>query len=126
MRFLADEHVPWSSIQALRAAGHEVAAVGEETPGAPDSALLGRATHEARALVTFDKGFGARIFQLGELAPAEGVVLFRLERVDVTFITTVILRLAASEGVQLAGQFTVIDEQRIRQRALPPRSRPGV
>ncbi|MGH7720203.1 MAG: DUF5615 family PIN-like protein [Gemmatimonadaceae bacterium] len=76
LRILADEHVPASSIRALREAGHEVAAVGEESPGTPDREILERAVREARLLVTFDKGFGARIFRLGEPAPSEGVVLF--------------------------------------------------
>ena len=127
MRVLADEHVPASSVRALREAGHEAAAVGEESPGAPDRALLERATREGRLLVTFDKGFGARIFRLGEPAPAAGVVLFRLERVDVTFVTAVLLRLVSGGGPRPEGQFTVVDEDRIRQRTLPPpRSRPGV
>ena len=121
-RVLADEHVPASGIRALREAGHDVAAVGEESPGAPDRALLERATREGRLLVTFDKGFGARIFRLGEPAPAEGVVLFRLERVDAAFVTTVLLRLASGEGPRPEGRFTVVDEERIRQRALPPGS----
>lgn len=124
MRLPADEHVPRSSIRALREAGHEVAAVGEETPGAPDSALLERARREGRVLITFDKGFGARIFQTGEAAPGEGIVLFRLERVDVAFVTAVLLRLASGEAVQPRGQFTVVDEERIRQRELPRLSEP--
>lgn len=126
MRILVDEHVPKSSIAALREAGHEVAAVAEETPGAPDEALLARAVHERRALVTFDKGFGARIFQFREPAPAEGVILFRLERLDVSFVTALLLRLLSGEGPLPAGQFTVVDEERIRQRALPPRHRARV
>jgi hypothetical protein len=125
LRVLADEHVPGSSIAAARAAGHVVAAVGEETPGAPDGALLARAVGEGCLLVTFDKGFGARIFKLREPAPAEGVILFRLERVEVEFVTAVLLRLLVGGPPSPAGQFTVVDEERIRQRVLPPRSARG-
>lgn len=40
MRFLADENFPAASVRALRAEGHDVAAVGETQSGAEDSTVL--------------------------------------------------------------------------------------
>jgi hypothetical protein len=36
MRFLADESCDFLAVRALRALGHDVAAVSQITPGAPD------------------------------------------------------------------------------------------
>jgi hypothetical protein len=73
-------------------------------------------------------GFEPTLGFHGDTLPAEGVVLFRLERVEATFVTAVLKRLLSGTGPEPAGQFTVVDEERIRQRALRPprRSRPAV
>lgn len=65
MRFLADENVPLPSVDALRAAGHDVASISRESPGAPDPRVLERAQQEARLLITFDRDFGELIFARG-------------------------------------------------------------
>ncbi|HOD05157.1 MAG TPA: DUF5615 family PIN-like protein [Anaerolineaceae bacterium] len=40
MRFLADENFPLASVQLLRQAGYEVAAIVQDSPGAKDSKVL--------------------------------------------------------------------------------------
>jgi hypothetical protein len=80
---------------------------------------LERAVREGRTLVTFDKGFGARVFHLRERAPVEGIVFFRLDRVDVAFVSAVLIRIATGADLRAAGYFTVIDDERVRQRPLP-------
>lgn len=52
MRFLANENIPAAVVTALRAAGHDVAWVREDAPGAPDDAVLARAVADERVLLT--------------------------------------------------------------------------
>ena len=51
MRFLADENFPAASVRALRAEGHDVAAVGETQSGADDSTVLRIAREQQRVLM---------------------------------------------------------------------------
>jgi predicted nuclease of predicted toxin-antitoxin system len=120
VRFLADEHVPGSTIRALRDAGHQVWAVAEEAPGTPDPELLARAVAEGRVVLTFDRDFGALLFRAGAAAPP-GVIFFRLDVFEPGFVTATVLALVAGAGQGIPGQFTVVDEERIRQRPLTPR-----
>jgi len=56
MNFLADENYPLPSIRRLRLAGHDVAAIIMDSPGAPDKAVLGgggASAPEAVAPVSF-------------------------------------------------------------------------
>ena len=57
MRFLADESVETAVVDAMRAAGHEVAAIAEVDRGAPDVRVLARAERDGALLVTNDKDF---------------------------------------------------------------------
>ena len=54
MRFLANENFPLASVNLLREAGCEVAAVIQDSPGAKDSEVLKRAVTEQRIVLTFD------------------------------------------------------------------------
>jgi predicted nuclease of predicted toxin-antitoxin system len=77
MRILENENVPGPVITEPRERGHDVAAVKETMPGAPDRAVLERARAEARLVFTFDKDFGGLAVRFGLAAPA-GVILLRL------------------------------------------------
>ena len=85
----------------------------------PDPVVMARAGREGRVLVTFDKGFGERIFSGAEPAPSAGVVLFRLDQIDAAFVARVLLQLFSDRQLAPEGRFTVVDGDRIRQRALP-------
>jgi predicted nuclease of predicted toxin-antitoxin system len=74
--FLANENVPGEVVEAARLAGHEVAWIGELSPGADDDAVFAVALAESRVLLTFDKDFGDMAFRQGKTATCE-VVLFR-------------------------------------------------
>lgn len=54
MVFLANENFSLFSIKLLRNAGHNVASVIEETPGAKDLDISKRARRENRIVLTFD------------------------------------------------------------------------
>lgn len=48
MRFLANENVPLASVNLLRQAGYEIAAIIQDSPGAKDLDVLTRAANEQR------------------------------------------------------------------------------
>lgn len=117
MRLLADENIPLASIQALRAAGHEVLAASEIMARALDREVLARAGAEGRVLVTFDRDFGMLAFKHGVSAPA-GIVLLRFVPVTPEEPAAVLLDLLSDSGLTFSGKFTVVDRERIRQRSL--------
>jgi predicted nuclease of predicted toxin-antitoxin system len=57
-RLLADENIPQPAVIALRAAGHDIRAILEDTPGAADEEVLATARAQARILLTFDLDMG--------------------------------------------------------------------
>ena len=118
MRFLADENFPTASVRALRAEGHDVAAVGESASGADDSTVLQIAREQQRVLITFDRDFGVLVFGDGIAAPA-GVVFLRFQPEGPEEPARVMLALVSDAVVNLIGMFTVVDREKIRQRTLP-------
>ena len=120
-RFLADENFPKRSIDLLRDAGHDVAAIRERDRGATDPDVLERASREDRVLLTFDRDFGEMIFLLNLPAPP-GIVYFRLDPNWQTDERAVRLQaLLRDPNASLATSFTVAMENRSRQRSLPTR-----
>jgi predicted nuclease of predicted toxin-antitoxin system len=118
VRFLADENVPLPSVDALRAAGHDVAAVTRENPGLADPRVLEQARVENRILITFDRDFGELVFARG--SPAfPGVIYLRFIPHSPTEPAELLAELAARSDLTFAGFFTVLDRAHLRQRALP-------
>lgn len=108
---------PAPVVAALRQQRHDVAWVLEDAPGSPDSEVLGRAQQDGRVLVTFDKDFGELAFLRG-LAASVGIVLFRITLTSPEHAVRVALAAFASRA-EWAGQFAVVEDDRIRLRALP-------
>lgn len=108
-RLLANENLPAPSIQRLRAAGIEVAAVREDSPGIDDVSVLARAVAEQRWLLTFDMDYGELIFRRG-LAPPPALVLYRLQRFGVEDAALRLLALLDSAEARSGGYFIVLDE----------------
>ena len=54
MRLLANENFPLDAVNALRADGHDVVWIREDSRGAPDGKILLRAQEENRIVLTFD------------------------------------------------------------------------
>ena len=117
MRILANENVPRIVVESLRAAGQEVAWVGDESPGAFDEVVLARALSEARLLVTFDKDFGELVYRRGKEASC-GVALFRLPVMPPEALASFVVQ-ALGQRADWAGHFSVIEVDRIRMRTLP-------
>jgi len=118
MRLLADENFPLPSVRILRQAGHDVAAVVEDMPGAIDRVVLARAVEERCILLTFDRDHSALVYRHGLPAP-EGVIYFRVVPRSPDEPAEQLLRLVATPGLTLEGRLTVVEPGQVRQRILP-------
>lgn len=117
MDFLANENFPLSSIKLLRNAGHNVASVIEETPGAKDLDILKRARRENRIILTFDRDYGELIYRHGSFIPG-GVVYFRFDPSTSEEAAKILSKTLKEGKVSILGKFTVIERDRMRQRTL--------
>jgi predicted nuclease of predicted toxin-antitoxin system len=118
MRLLADENVPGDLVEALASAGHDIEWVRRDSPGLTDAQVLERAQADRRILLTFDEDFGDLAYAVG-LPAGSGVILVRIH---VLRGEEAISRLAGrlSERDDWAGQFSVVESDRVRMRDLPP------
>lgn len=117
MHLCANENLPGDCVTALRDAGHDVLWVRESMPGAPDDIVLARALAEQRLLLTFDKDFGALVFQRGHAA-SNGLVLFRISQPSAQAVAATVTRILSSR-TDWVGQFSVVDDHTVRMRKLP-------
>lgn len=117
MRLIVDESTGAAVVAYLRAAGHDVLAVAEAMPQADDLAILERAEHEARVLVTNDKDFGELAFRFGRTHA--GVLLLRLHEDLSTKRVEIVHAVLDRWADRLPGRFVVATEQGIRFRDQP-------
>lgn len=117
-QYLANENFPLASANLLREAGLAVAIVAKETPGASDTAILERAAHERRIVLTFDRDYGDLIFRRRQTVPA-GVIYFRYDPSAPEEPAEHVLRLMGVEELSFEGKFTVLERGHVRQRPLP-------
>ena len=112
MRFLADESCDFIIVRALRAAGHDVAAVAEIAPRSVDADVIDLAAKEGRVLLTEDKDFGTLVFASG--VKTSGVILLRFPLSARQIVADDIVRLVGERGEQLLGRFVTIQPGRVR------------
>ena len=93
-------------------------AISESWPGASDRDVLERARREARIVLTFDRDYGELIYLRGLPAPL-GLVHLRFTPLSPGHVADVFTGLEAIAGLTLVGRYTVIDQERLRQRPLP-------
>ena len=117
MRFLANENFPGQAVEALRAAGHDVAWIHTDAPGSPDELVLARAAREGSVLLTFDKDFGELAWRT-KLPSACGVVLFRVPMPPPDRVGEALCSILTSRD-DWPGRFSVIEPGRVRMRDLP-------
>ncbi len=118
MRFLADEHFPRASIERLRSAGHDEAAVAEGAVGNSDRANIAFAIQEQRVILTFDRDYGELIYRLG--VPAQqGVILPRLHSPSPEEPAAHVLRLLADPTTAILGKFVTVGRRHDRRRPSP-------
>jgi predicted nuclease of predicted toxin-antitoxin system len=114
MRFLADESCDHAVVRALRVAGHDVAAIAEDSPGITDEQVIVMAKVSGRILLTEDKDFGQLMFAAAQ--QASGVIFMRFPVTARAGLVDAVLNLVASRGADLYGSFAVIEPGRTRLR----------
>lgn len=112
MRFLADESCDFGVVTALRAAGHDVSAIVEVSPGAEDEVVLSRARSESRALLTEDKDFGLLAYAGGQ--DTAGVILIRFPGDVRGSLGQSVVNVVAEFGDRLSRAFVVVEPGRAR------------
>jgi len=117
LRLLADENFPGKAVQSLLDRGHDVSWIRRDAPGASDEQVLARSLNEGRILLTFDKDFGALVFQAG-LSASAGVVLFRLTPRSPWYLAEMAVK-ALESRTDWEGHFAVVEDSRIRMTKLP-------
>ena len=115
MQFLANENFPNPSIRILRASGFDVKSIAEEMPGITDKTVVEIARETHRTILTFDKDYGELIFKYGMASPPT-VIFFRYKGVLPGFAGEFLLKMLTEKLISLEDNFTVIEEQNIRQR----------
>ena len=68
-------------------------------------------------MLTFDKDFGELVFRM-KLAPAPGVILFRMPPVSPSFVAETAVAALAGRS-DWAGHFSVVEPGRVRMVELP-------
>lgn len=119
MRLLADMHISPRTVQVLRQAGHDVVRVDEILPStAADEVILARAREDGRGVLTQDLDFTNLVALGNHRTPS--VITLRLRSSRVEHVNEILSRtLSGLEHAVNAGAVITIDEDRIRQRALP-------
>lgn len=117
MKFLANENIPLESILLLRRAGHQVVSILEDHPGMKDIDVLKWAVRGKSIILTFDRDYGELIFKYPRLIP-EGLVFFRFDPSTPDQPAVILINLVKEKDIHLLKHFTVIEEDRVRQRAL--------
>ena len=112
MRFLVDECTGPAVAHWLRQQKHEIFSVYEQARGMDDDAVLQKAVVENWILITNDKDFGEKVYR--DQHPHRGVVLLRLEDERETSKVETVRRLLEFYSDQLADNFVVVTETRVR------------
>jgi predicted nuclease of predicted toxin-antitoxin system len=115
MRFLANENFPNPSIQMLRDNGMYVKSIGEDMPGITDNEVISIAKKENLIILTFDKDYGELLFRYAITDPP-AIIFFRHKGYHPAFSSEFLIKLLADRSVEIEGDFTVIEENNIRQR----------
>ena len=118
MTLLADESVAGAIIERLRADGHTVTAIGEVSPGIPDTQVLAEADRTQAVLLTEDKDFGELVYR--RAASHHGVVLLRLAGLSRAVRSALVSDAFTNHGPEFVGAFTVISASGMRIRPLSP------
>jgi len=83
--------------------------------GISDEVVIKFAKQDDRITLTFDKDYGELIFRYGVLTPP-AVIFFRYKGREPYFAGTFLIKLLSDVSISLDNNFTVVEEQNIRQR----------
>ncbi|MBI3501899.1 MAG: DUF5615 family PIN-like protein [Bacteroidetes bacterium] len=112
---MANENFPFPSISFIRNEGHFIFSISELSNGISDEQVIQKAIKENLIILTFDKDYGELIFKFGITNPP-AVVFFRYKGNNPLFAGKILCDLTVKAGLKLEKNFTVIEENDIRQR----------
>jgi len=112
VRFLVDESTGPFVARWLRGQGHDVFSVYEHARGLRDEAIIQKALDENWILITNDKDFGEKVYR--EHHSHKGILLLRLQDERATIKIETLSRLLKNHADQLANNFVVVTEKRVR------------
>jgi predicted nuclease of predicted toxin-antitoxin system len=113
---LADENIDRPIVQWLRARGHDVLWVCEQSPGADDAFVLDTPHLAGRVLLTFDLDFGELVVR--QKHKALGVILLRLRPANIEEMITLLESAWPAVQSNAIGNFVVVTAGRVRVRPL--------
>jgi predicted nuclease of predicted toxin-antitoxin system len=118
MRLLANENIPLPSTCLLRQAGYDITAITEDSPGIPDTMVLGLAADAQRIILTFDRDYGELIYRKRLRLPG-GLIYLRFQPQTPTEPAEILMNLFQSGNFEFEQRFAVISRDQIRQRNFP-------
>ncbi len=115
-RLLANENIPGPSIALLRSAGVDVLSIAQSHRAISDIEVLKLAREQRRWLLTYDRDYGALVFERG-LEPPPAILLLRQESQPSSRAAELVLPLL-DVPEQIDGYFVVVGERTLRRRPL--------
>lgn len=116
MKLVADESVEGPTVNALRAAGHEVLSIAEFSPGIDDTEVLNIARRQDALLLTADKDFGDLVFRNCERHC--GVLLIRSPQDNLEENASNTLAAIDQHGSEMRYRFAVLAKRGLRIRVI--------
>jgi predicted nuclease of predicted toxin-antitoxin system len=115
MRLLAYENFPLKTFQLFKDNGYDIEHIRFIKPSSPDTFVMEYAISQNQIVLTFDSDFGTLVFQKG-YKPL-GIVFYRLTEFDFTKPFQIFINIIEN-GFILENNFTVIEQEGIRQRPI--------
>lgn len=120
MKLLVDNPLSPRVAEALAAAGHDAVHVRDYgLQAAPDEAIFDRAAQESRVIISAGTDFGRLLAQRRAARPSVILLRWPLLRRAEEQVTVILANLPGVEKDLAAGAVVVIEETRVRVRALP-------
>lgn len=114
MNLIADEGIDVPVVNYLRANGHHVLYILEDSPGMPDSDILQLAQDRNEVLLVYDKDFGELVYRMKQVH--SGIILVRLSGMKPIEKAKIILDAINMHHTEMLEAFTVITKQQIKIR----------
>lgn len=121
MKFLADMGVSLTTVEALRASGHDAVHLRDQgLIRLPDPEIAAKAVAERRIVLTFDLDFGDILAAARSGAPS--VVIFRLRNQTPAAVNPRLFQVIQDCAAELAtGAIVIVEDDGFRIRRLPIR-----